>query len=126
MPRRRRIPKVRTGQGSVALDREEFAARVRARFYDPKFRAVDAQIDDIIEVAWKNYRDDRKSPRTRPAGKEFADPEFELPLEWLETRRRLHVAERRAKRAGTPSRILLICGASRSDETCPGEMSKTF
>jgi len=26
----------------------------------------------------------------------------------------------------TPSRVLLVCGSSRNDGTCPGEMSKTF
>ena len=25
-----------------------------------------------------------------------------------------------------PSRVLLVCGAARHDQTCPGEMSKTF
>jgi multimeric flavodoxin WrbA len=126
MPRRSRSPKVRKGQGSVALNRAEFAARVREQFYDPNFAAVDAQIEDVIEVAWRNYLDDRKSPRTRRAGAAFKDPEFQLPVEWLETRRRIHAAERFARRKGTPSRILLICGASRSDQSCPGEISKTF
>ena len=86
MPRRPRSPKVRTGQGSVALNREEFAARVRERFADPRFGGVETQIEAVIEVAWRNYLDDRKSPRTRAAGRAFAVPEFQLPVEWLETR----------------------------------------
>src|SRR5690606_39498822 len=35
-------------------------------------------------------------------------------------------AEREQKRPGAPTRILLISGADRHDQTCPGEMPKTF
>lgn len=122
----RRPPRVRTGQGSVALTRAEFRARLGERFYDPAFDAVRPQVDQVMDVAWEGYHEYRKSPRTRPAGAGFADPKFPLPVEWLETRRRLRLAEKRQKDRRTRSRILIICGASRSDQTCPGEMSKTF
>jgi multimeric flavodoxin WrbA len=121
-----RKPRVRTGQGSVALTQEEFRARLAERFYDPAFDGFGAEIDAISEVAWRAYREYRKSPRTRKAGKGFADPTFALPVEWLETRRRLRLAEQRQKDVRSRSRILLVCGADRSDQTCPGEMSKTF
>src|SRR5207249_4311313 len=65
-------------------------------------------------------------PRTRKAGPGFADPEFELPIEWLDARAAVLLAERRQRDPLAPRRILLICGAARHDETCPGEMSKTF
>lgn len=119
-------PEVRTGQGSVQLDEVTFKARLGERFYDPAFDAVRPQLDDVLDVAWDGYRESRKHPRTQPAGPEFEDPEFRLPVEWLETRRRLRAAQARWEDRATPSRVLLICGASRSDETCPGEMSKTF
>ncbi|MEX1126942.1 MAG: NAD(P)H-dependent oxidoreductase [Vicinamibacterales bacterium] len=119
-------PDVRKGQTDVALTREEFARRLRERFYDPAFDTVSAQIDAVVEVAWGAYDEYRKSPRTRKAGPGFADPEFELPVEWLETRERIMEAERRQKDTAGPSRILLVCGAARTDQTCPGEMSKTF
>ena len=35
-------------------------------------------------------------------------------------------AERWHSAPESPSRILLVCGAARTDQTCPGEMSKTF
>jgi multimeric flavodoxin WrbA len=124
--RSRRKPDVRVGQGSVALNREEFARRFAERFYDPRFDGLRSELAALEAVAWKNYLEDRKTPRTRPAGAGFADRTFELPIEWLETRKRLHAAERRRKRRGAKSRLLLICGASRSDQSCPGEMSKTF
>ena len=117
---------VRKGQGDVALTREEFERRFRARFYDPAFEKVDRQISDILEVAWQAYDEYHKSPRTRKAGPGFADPEFELPIEWLETRERIQQAEREQKDATRPGRVLLVCAAARHDQTCPGEMSKTF
>ena len=117
---------VRKGQGDVKLTREEFERRLRQRFYDPAFGRVERQIDEIVQVAWEAYDEYRKSPRSRKAGPGFADPEFELPLEWLDTHERIQHAERRQKDRGTTSRVLLICGAARHDQTCPGEMSKTF
>jgi len=117
---------VRTGQGDVKLTREEFERRLRQRFYDPAFENVDRQISEIIEVAWEGYDEYRKSPRKRTAGPGFADPGFELPIEWLETRERIRQAEREQKDPAGPGRVLLVCGAARHDQTCPGEMSKTF
>jgi len=119
-------PKVRKGMPSVQLVKEEFSKRARERFYDPTFTTVTAEIDRIIDVAWKNYTESHKSPRTRQAGRDFSDPEFPLPIEWLETRKAIEQAEKRQKNPRSNSRILLINGSTRSDQTCPGEMSKTF
>lgn len=120
------MPTVRTGQTDVALSREEFERRIRERFHDPAFEKVAAQIDAIVDVAWDSYHEYRKSPRKRAAGPGFADPGFELPVEWLEARERIAEARQRHEAAESPSRILLVCGAARTDQTCPGEMSKTF
>ena len=117
---------VRTGQGNVKLTRDEFERRFRQRFSDPEFEQVHAQLVEIVDVAWKAYDEYHKSPRKRKAGPGFADPEFELPLEWLETRERIQQAERERKDPSSAGRILLVCGAARHDQTCPGEMSKTF
>ncbi|HET9220080.1 MAG TPA: flavodoxin family protein [Terriglobia bacterium] len=120
------IPKVRKGQGDTRLSQEEFVRRLRERFYDPLFDAVQPEIERILEVAWKAYEQGFKSPRYRKAGPGFADPDFELGIEWLETRERIQKAQAEYEDSNRPSRILLICGASRHDQTCPGEMSKTF
>ena len=117
---------VRKGQGDVKLSRDEFARRLSERFYDPAFDPIRADIDRIIETAWAGYDEYHKSPRTRKAGPEFADPEFELPIEWLEARAQVLEADRRHRNASLPRRILLVVAAARHDETCPGEMSKTF
>ncbi len=119
-------PEIRTGQGEVKLSRAEFALRLSERFYDPEFESVQAEIDRVMEVAWKTYDEYHKSPRKRKAGRGFHDPDIELPIEWLETRKQIRLAERQQRQAKSPSRILLICGAARHDKTCPGEMSKTF
>jgi len=108
-------PKVRTGMPSVQLNRGEFFARARARFYDPTFTTVAPEIEKIIEVAWKNYTEYHKSPRTRRAGRGFSDPEFALPIEWLETRSALQRAQKHQKNPRANSRILLINGSTRSD-----------
>jgi len=117
---------VRKGQGDVKLTRAEFERRLRERFYDPAFESVEAEIGRIVEVAWHGYDDYRKSPRTRKAGAGFADPDHDLPIEWLDTRERIQQAEREQKDPARPGRLLVVCGAARHDQTCPGEMSKTF
>jgi multimeric flavodoxin WrbA len=117
---------VRTGQGATLLSKEEFVRRFRERFRDPAFEREDDALLRAAEVAWEGYTQDRKSPRTRKAGAAFADRDFDLPVEWLENRRRIREADRRRRRARSRARVLLVCGSSRSDETCPGEMSKTW
>jgi len=119
-------PRVRKGTPSVQLSRQEFSRRVRERFYDPTFTAVTREIDAIIDTAWKNYTEYHKSPRKQPAGKGFSDPDFLLPIEWLQTRKAIRQAQNRQKNPRSNSRVLLINGSTRSDQTCPGEMSKTY
>lgn len=118
--------RVRKGMPSVQLSKEEFERRFRSRFYDPAFRATDGEIQRLLELAWDGYNRYRKSPRARRAGRGFADPNLKLPLEWLETRKAIRQAERRQRDGKSRSRILLVNGSSRSDQSCPGEMSKTF
>jgi multimeric flavodoxin WrbA len=124
-------PRVVKGTPSVALTREEFRERFLAHYYDPAFAraAADmlaADLDALLDVAWDAYHEYRKSPRTRCAGAAFADPDFQLPLEWLATRAAIQKAERRQRNRRSRSRILVINGSARSDQTCPGEMSKTW
>ena len=118
--------RVRKGQGDVKLSRTEFERRVRERFYDPAYDRVSAEIDRVVAVAWESYDEYRKSPRTRPAGHAFADPKFELPVEWLDTRDAIIRAQQEHDAQDAPARVLIVCSADRHDQTCPGEMSKTF
>ena len=118
--------RIRRGMESVELTPEEFERRFRQRHADPAFDAVSSELESVAEVAWQNYIEYHKSPSTRRAGRAFADPDFALPIEWLETREKIRQAERQQKNRRTPSRILLINGSARSDQSCPGEMSKTY
>jgi multimeric flavodoxin WrbA len=117
---------VRTGQADFPLSRNEFKKRYRARFVDPAFADKQSEIEQLMEVAWDAYIDARKSPITRKAGPEFADPEYHLSVDWLATRDAIITAQRAHNDASGASRVLLICASSRNDKTCPGEMSKTF
>ena len=117
---------VRKGMPSVELSREEFEKRFRSRFADAAFETLQHELDAITAAAWEAYSDYRKSPRTRKAGPGFADPEYEISGDWLAAREAILAAERRHDDAGETPRILLINGSSRSDQTCPGEMSKTW
>src|SRR6266496_3437994 len=118
-------PDVRKGMPPVKLPREEFERRYRSRFADPVFRALQRELDAIIGAAWDAYSHARKAPVTRKAGAGFADPDYEISVDWLAAREAILAAQRRHDDSETP-RILLINGSSRSDQTCPGEMSKTW
>ena len=119
-------PDPRRGMPSPRLDEAEFKRRYRLQFADPTFDAASTELDRVIQIAWENYRDSRKSPRTTKAGSEFADPEYELSNDWLEARDAIRRAEALYNSSGRPPRILLINCSSRSEHTCPGEMSKSW
>ena len=68
-------PDIRKGMPSVKLSREEFERRYRARFADPVFRPLEAELNAIIAAAWDAYSNSRKAPLTRKAGPGFADPD---------------------------------------------------
>jgi hypothetical protein len=119
------VPAPRKGQGDVKLTREEFRRRLGERFYDPAFDAVRPEIDRILDVAWDGYDEYRKSPRKQRAGDGFAEPGFELPVEWLQARAAILAAAERQRDATLPSRFLLICGAARHDQTTRWARSST-
>jgi multimeric flavodoxin WrbA len=117
--------RVVTGQGEVAIDEHEFRRRFRQRFFDPAFSAADREVERLADIAWEAYRESRKAPRTRRAGEGFADPDYELSVDWLEARARIADAQIRHDDPEGPSRILLISGSPRTDQSCPGERAKT-
>jgi multimeric flavodoxin WrbA len=118
--------RTRTGQGGGKLGRDAFAARFRERFSDPAFDAEREAILRLEEIAWSAYCASRKAPRKRLAGAEFSEPGYELSVDWLEARARIDSAARRHADRGAPTRVLVVVGSSRNDDTCPSEASKTF
>ena len=119
-------PLVRKGMPPVRLDRSEFERRYRNRFQDPVFASLNHELDAIVAAAWDAYDYSRKSPVTRKAGPGFADPDYDIAIDWLNAREAIVEAQRRHDDADQVSRILLINGSPRSEHTCPGEMSKTW
>ncbi len=117
---------IRKGQATSRLARAEFSTRFRAGFVDPAFRAEDPSIARLEEIAWLAYAEGRKAPFTQKAGAKYADPDYELSIEWVATKRRIDDAQLRWGDPLAQSQVLLICGSARNDGTCPGEMSKSF
>ena len=120
------MTEVRKGQAPATLSRTVFHERFMQSFMDPAFRAEDEAISRFEAIAWDAYQEGRKSPVTRKAGPGYADPDHDLSVEWLATKDRIDKAQTVWKDPATNSRVLLICGSSRNDGTCPGEISKTF
>lgn len=121
-----KAPEPRKGMPSPRLDEGEFKRRFRDQFHDSCYDALAPELDRIAHAAWEAYADSRKAPRTRKAGAGFSDPDYDLSLDWIDAAETIKSAARRHAEPAGPSRILLINGSSRSEHTCPGEMSKTF
>ena len=120
------MTEVRKGQAPAVLSRKLFHDRFMKSFLDPAYRLEDEAISRVEAIAWEAYEQGRKSPLTRKAGPGYADPDYDLSIEWLETKERIEKAAALWKDPGTASRVLLICGSARNDGSCPGEISKTF
>src|SRR5262245_46455093 len=115
---------VKKGSPSSRLDRAEFEARFLSQFADPLFSTAAQELRAIAATAWDAYNASRKAPRTRKAGPEFADPDYDLAVEWSETRDAIAAAQQRYQQQ-VRARILLISGSPRNEHTCPGEISKS-
>lgn len=119
-------PDPRKGMPSPELDRDAFTARFLSRFNDPAFDPLRDALDQIAAVAWDGYIEGRKSPVTQKAGPGYADPDYDLSVDWINARAMLDAAKARHDDPAGPLRALLINGSSRSEHTCPGEMSKSW
>lgn len=117
---------VRKGMPPVRLSRDEFERRFRARFSDPAFAPLQNELKAVTAAAWDAYDHSRKSPLTRKAGPEFSDPDYDLAVDWIDTRAAIAAAQKRHDDPKETMRILLINGSPRSEHTCPGEESKTW
>ena len=120
------MTEVRKGQAPPPIERTEFHERFMQSYRDPAYRAESEALARIEVIAWEAYRESRKAPVTRKAGPGYADPEYELSVDWLEAKARIERAQAAWSKPETKSRVLLINGSPRNDGTCPGEMSKSF
>ena len=120
------IPEPRHGMPSTRLDEATFKARFRSQFFDTGFDKLTDELDRIADAAWDGYAHQRKSPRTVRAGPGYADPDYELAVDWIEAKAAIERARAEYEGTDRPRRVLLVNGSSRSEHTCPGEMSKSY
>jgi multimeric flavodoxin WrbA len=111
---------------SPRLSEDEFKRRYREQFVDPAFDSLRKELDQVVAAAWDAYSNSRKSPHTRKAGAGFADPDYDLAVDWINARDAIERARGQHEDAAGPARFLLINASSRSEHTCPGEMSKSY
>ena len=110
-------PEPRKGMPSPRLDEAEFKRRFRAQFQDRAFDGLERELGRIADAAWDAYDNSRKSPRTRKAGPGFADPDYELSLEWIAAREAVQEAQRRHEQKDGRPRILLVNASARSERS---------
>lgn len=120
------VPAPRKGMPPTKLSKAEFTQRYHAQFFDPSFNSLRSELDEICTVAWENYHDSRKSPITQKAGPGYANPAYDLSVEWQAASAAIATAQKQHDDGNLPPRVLLINGSSRSDHSCPGEMSKSY
>jgi len=117
---------VRKGEADTKLTREQFSRQFNLSFADPDFQPEAESLARIEHIAWHNYQEGRKAPITQKAGDEFADPNYDISVEWLATRQRLIEAEKANRDRSRATRVLVISGSARNDGSCPGEISKSY
>ena len=93
-------------------------------FIDPSFDPLRRELKAVADAAWDAYSNSRKSPLTKKAGRGFADPNTNSRSIGLPPA----TPSGRRKQTTTVGRrgILLVNGSSRTEHTCPGEISKTW
>ena len=121
-----KTPEPRKGMPSPELSESEFRDRYLRAFADPAFERLAVELDKIMTAAWDAYSNARKAPRTRKAGPGYSDPEYDLSTDWLAAKAEIEAAQARHDEQEGPCRILVINCSSRSEHTCPGEMSKSY
>jgi multimeric flavodoxin WrbA len=62
---------------------------------------------------------------TRKAGRSYADPDYDLSIDWIEASKAVARAQR-AHDARDQANILIVNSSPRTEHTCPGEMSKSY
>ena len=119
-------PEPRRGMPDVSLGEGEFRRRFLSQFADPAFDPLRADLDRIAGAAWVAYSHHRKAPRTRKAGTEFSDPDYDLAVDWIAAHEAIKKAQSEYEDPAQPPCLLIVNGSSRSEHTCPGEMSKSW
>src|ERR1700761_5692352 len=100
--------KIRKGQAPGQLQRVVFHERFMQLYQDPAFAAEADSIARLEQIAWDAYKGSRKSPVTRKAGRGFADPSYDLSVDWIAARDAVKAAQKRHDDKAGPSRFLIL------------------
>jgi multimeric flavodoxin WrbA len=116
----------RKGSPDPQLSETEFLHRFKSQFPDPAFEAIAGELDKVAAAAWDAYSHHRKSPRTHEAGPGYHDPDYDLATDWIAASEAIKQAQAAHDDPQGRHRVLIINGSSRSEHTCPGELSKSY
>ena len=119
------VPTPRKSEGIEKITEDEFKRRFETQFRDPWFDVHRESIKELANVAWKANQEHRKAPITTKAGAGYKHADYDLSVDWQNSRRKIEAADRRQKDPASNSRVLVISAANRNDQTCPGEVSKS-
>lgn len=119
------VPEPRKSEGIAEIDETEFKRRFEDRFKDPLYDRMRAQVHELANIAWDAHKKGNKAPFTRKAGACYKDPDYDISVDWLNTKEAIDKARLEQENPATKSKILVISGANRNDKTCPGEVSKS-
>ena len=119
-------PDPRKGMEDSTIDEAEFRKRFLSQFTDPAFDSLKAELDKVAGAAWDGYSNERKSPRTQKAGEGFTDPNYDMAVDWIAAKAAIDQAQAEHDDKEQPPCILIVNCSSRSENTCPGEMSKSW
>ena len=120
------VPEPRKEMPSPRMGRDEFLNRFKAQYPDPAFEPIQDELGRVALAAWDAYEHSRKSPHTEKAGEGYADPDYDLSVDWIKARDAIGRAQAAHDDKSGPIRLLLINASSRSEHTCPGESSKSW
>jgi len=115
----------RTTDTNHKLGHAEFKSRFFEIFRDPSFSPLQSSLEEISEIAWKNFQESHKAPQKMKAGPGYANPDYELSMDWVNAKRAIEAAQKRHDDPTAPTRVLIINGSHRNEGTCPSEISKT-
>ena len=115
---------IRKGMPSVQLDKAEFKKRFLTQFYDPAFQPLQRTRHRSPRRHGTRYDNYRKAPRTVKADQGFTDPDYDLSVSGWRSARRSRPRSDGRKRRPHHRAFLIVNGSTRSDHTCPGEMSQ--
>jgi multimeric flavodoxin WrbA len=108
------------------LDHDAFVRRFKSQFPGGSFAPLAAELDRFAEAAWQEHDAGNKAPRSRKAGPGYADPDYDLSIDWIAAKESIDTAAERHRDPTGPARILLVNASPRTEHTCPGETSKSW